>query len=36
MPFYGWLVIGILIGPWVWMLAFWAVMKVLDWVTEVR
>ena len=36
MPYYGWLTIGILIGPWVWMFAFWLVFETLDWVTAPR
>ncbi len=36
MPFYVWLTIGILIGPWVWVGAFWLFVATLDWITEVR
>jgi hypothetical protein len=36
MPWYGWLTIGILIGPWVWVGAFWLFTATIDWMMEGR
>jgi hypothetical protein len=36
MPYYGWLTIGILIGPWVWIGAFWLMTFMVDILADMR